>query len=555
MWKTILLITLVIGSATAADYGNINLGREKDLIFKEGSPGNAEMNWGNIHNATLTNTTYLNTTTIYADPGDSVDMYGDIVFADGYYARNAIYGISNVADYGAIPGDGNDDYAAFVAAINAAVNGSRHVIVPAGDYNISAYITLPSNLTIDGVPGQTIITVGADNGAFTVLNGTNIYIRGFTIEGNGVGNRVIRIYDSDNITVQDCIGRNLEMTVFWAGSNIVTDDPPGTAWANHDISYRNCRVENVTGLMSYGFFMFATDHGLMDGCTATDVLSSSYNFKGSSNSTIRDCTAMYSGRCSITVGASSIALPSRNNHIINNKIMYHGYDRHGRTKDSNADSAPIRLVECDNSVVSGNTISYSTNTSINAHGNNTIISDNTIFGCDANLAIMLRGDGLQCSGNLFQHINGSGIYNYASNSTFSDNVFVDMNYNDLLYKYDLYISTKYGVADNCNIHGNVWSEAIVNSYNLNIASGVSGTTITGNSPGKLLCRGGVIVTGCFEMRDDILTYWGSGAPGSGSRLAGDIVYNTAPSAEGSIGWVCTTAGSPGTWKTWGSIAA
>ena len=83
MWKTILLITLVIGSATAADYGNINLGKEKDLIFKEGSPGNAEMNWGNIHNATLTNTMYLNTTAIYADPGDSVDMYGDLDFGSG----------------------------------------------------------------------------------------------------------------------------------------------------------------------------------------------------------------------------------------------------------------------------------------------------------------------------------------------------------------------------------------------------------------------------------------------------------------------------------------
>ena len=36
---------------------------------------------------------------------------------------------------------------------------------------------------------------------------------------------------------------------------------------------------------------------------------------------------------------------------------------------------------------------------------------------------------------------------------------------------------------------------------------------------------------------------------------GDIVYDITPSASGNIGWICTTAGSPGTWKTFGTIAA
>ena len=36
---------------------------------------------------------------------------------------------------------------------------------------------------------------------------------------------------------------------------------------------------------------------------------------------------------------------------------------------------------------------------------------------------------------------------------------------------------------------------------------------------------------------------------------GDIVFNTAPTAGGSIGWVCTTGGATATWKTFGAIAA
>jgi hypothetical protein len=44
-------------------------------------------------------------------------------------------------------------------------------------------------------------------------------------------------------------------------------------------------------------------------------------------------------------------------------------------------------------------------------------------------------------------------------------------------------------------------------------------------------------------------------PVAGTWGVGDIAFNTAPIAGGTVGWVCVTAGSPGTWKTFGAIAA
>ncbi len=41
---------------------------------------------------------------------------------------------------------------------------------------------------------------------------------------------------------------------------------------------------------------------------------------------------------------------------------------------------------------------------------------------------------------------------------------------------------------------------------------------------------------------------------SGTWAVGDKVWNTTPVAGGTVGWVCTTAGSPGTFKTFGTIA-
>jgi hypothetical protein len=47
--------------------------------------------------------------------------------------------------------------------------------------------------------------------------------------------------------------------------------------------------------------------------------------------------------------------------------------------------------------------------------------------------------------------------------------------------------------------------------------------------------------------------YASSIPTTGTWNVGDIVYNYTPTAGGNIGWVCVTAGTPGTWKTFGTI--
>jgi hypothetical protein len=48
--------------------------------------------------------------------------------------------------------------------------------------------------------------------------------------------------------------------------------------------------------------------------------------------------------------------------------------------------------------------------------------------------------------------------------------------------------------------------------------------------------------------------WVSAAPTTGAHTVGEIVLNSAPASAGFIGWVCTVAGTPGTWKTFGLIS-
>lgn len=42
--------------------------------------------------------------------------------------------------------------------------------------------------------------------------------------------------------------------------------------------------------------------------------------------------------------------------------------------------------------------------------------------------------------------------------------------------------------------------------------------------------------------------FGTAAPSGGTYAVGDIVWNVSPAAGSALGWICTVAGSPGTWK-------
>jgi hypothetical protein len=48
---------------------------------------------------------------------------------------------------------------------------------------------------------------------------------------------------------------------------------------------------------------------------------------------------------------------------------------------------------------------------------------------------------------------------------------------------------------------------------------------------------------------------GNSAPDSGTYQRGDIVWNSEPKPNSYIGWVCTSAGSPGLWRPFALIAA
>lgn len=51
----------------------------------------------------------------------------------------------------------------------------------------------------------------------------------------------------------------------------------------------------------------------------------------------------------------------------------------------------------------------------------------------------------------------------------------------------------------------------------------------------------------------VLNYRATAVPTTGTWIAGDIVYNSAPSVGSPIAWSCTVSGTPGTWVAWANL--
>jgi len=84
---------------------------------------------------------------------------------------------------------------------------------------------------------------------------------------------------------------------------------------------------------------------------------------------------------------------------------------------------------------------------------------------------------------------------------------------------------------------------------------ISGNNLTNSGSGGLITQlDGKLSVDQFSSAQ-LVRQTRSAAPTTGTWQRGDIIYNVNPSASGNIGWVCVTAGTSGTWKTFGSIEA
>ena len=99
--------------------------------------------------------------------------------------------------------------------------------------------------------------------------------------------------------------------------------------------------------------------------------------------------------------------------------------------------------------------------------------------------------------------------------------------------------------------------------NLGLTVPVGGTTpgaLSNTTPGTYpyieAANLAIIDAQCYSAGNPPPGAWTSAAaaPSTGTWALGSIVWNSSPTAGGNAGWICISAGTPGTWKQFGPIS-
>jgi len=143
----------------------------------------------------------------------------------------------NVKDFGARGDNSSDDQAAIQKALDSAQPGQT-VWLPAGNYNHSSVLKVPSGVTLAGAGKDTVLTATDPNNAAVELTGSNSGLTNLTVTSNSDSR--IPHAEASTVWVNHADGAKVSnVTSIGSGANNVTIDRSN-----------NCTVDNVLGVGS-----------------------------------------------------------------------------------------------------------------------------------------------------------------------------------------------------------------------------------------------------------------------------------------------------------------
>jgi hypothetical protein len=507
--------------------------------------------------------------------------------------------------YGA--GAGGDDVAKILAAITAANSaGIGRVHLPEGTYVIDcqntadpttlvALIALPgSNMAITGDgPGRTVINVinatedvGGDGvNVFGVTSKSNIIFDGLHFVGENdpfsyvLNNQgcCIRSFTSEDVLVRNCRFESI-----WGFS--IHDD------ASTRVHVMDCTfIDAANGvnvnaswalLVRNAFsrsegYELSGKHIVVMGSTFKQALGNAMSIGGDQSgdefpgAIVVGNTVDGSTSVGMTITDGCVAAVIANNTI-------RGCENGGIIASVSNPSFPLHSCIFANNVIDSNCISGGSSavglSIANGDGKHLIYAnlstDRAVAGYEQKFALYLNAPNCVVSGNYFDGTIKDASFDVdALNTTEELNVFVNKNeewygerapkrssYNDvtepiaLRRLWDSSAGDDYAMFSEFPDGKHEWGPNTVGGV------GVRDTNLYRSAADTLKTDDTFIAGTALKISTGAPQTVGAAAPAAGAHVVGEIVWNTSPTSGGTIGWVCTTAGTPGTWKTWGVIS-
>lgn len=460
--------------------------------------------------------------------------------------------------YGAVGDGATDDTAAVQATLTQAALSNGNVVIPFGSTFLVDALTVPSGIRIWGLG---TLKYKAESSSFRLLDLTsvsNVVIEEITLDGN-VANQSTWSQFRHSIAMTSCT----------------------------DCDVRACRFQNTIGdgvYLSDATRVTVTDNRFIgtnvnrNGVTVisgTDVTITKNHFVGMARPDMPGAIDVEPDADTDTIGRvliaqniilgdgggtitlqQGIAIQNANDAAVTGILilgnLIRGDLRYGIAIFGGATHGAF--VDVASNRVETITISHA----IISSNNTGVIAGNHIRDVSAGSGIHWLGGTLTISGNFI-----ASAYSYGINEAGAmedagailDNQIVDCGH--LAGISTGGIST---TGNRIDVRGNrVSSPAGVTNIGLYMPSGtqcvVDGNTLFDCQSHPITAATAPHVWGQNTYDTTALSVSGTYPPAAGAWRLGQIIYNLAPTAGGTIGWVCTAAGTPGTWKAFGTIAA
>ena len=427
----------------------------------------------------------------------------------------------SVKDFGAV-GDGvTDDTIAIQNAIDACIANNQSLYFPRGETGLGLYL-ITSALTIS---------------ASISISGSGYNYSGLKCAGcdGFIINAGVTFVTIENMTIAQTVRYSTTPNLYAA---IKINGASGHA--NFWNTFRNLFIDGFGYVVNGSYFWSTLFNNVVSAYCGNGIVSSGQSV----NNFVTNCSlGGSSGAGTVGIYIDGDNVGTEGWVIANNLIAYFG--------------SAISSVFCGNTIVSGNILDFcqergiaildnSNGASINWNVTDNYIATDNVSGLTG---IYTRNDFT------------AGEFQNRGHSITNNNI---LQYSGANWSYGIIID---GAAETySNISGN---RVYATTYACFIEQDVTNVSITNNkwingsfynnttNPVIYANNIGTISSSVLYLSQNngkTSFYHGTTAPIAGTYVIGDIVWNDAPASGGYVGWVCTSGGTPGTWKTFGAIS-
>jgi parallel beta-helix repeat protein len=497
----------------------------------------------------------------------------------------------NVLDYGAVGNGVADD----TAAIQAAIATGKSIFFPAGTYNVNASLLPQSNTTWIADNNATLKWTSV-NCLIDAQAITNWTMEGITVDGNYTAYAPvslaqypwgIRLESSTNITIRNnvfkqiwrigiCVGHlsATECKDIVIDNNVIYDigraTDPTVGFGNgvailsaSNVKVTNNWIYNITGNTSGTGGINCEPGNATYVCSDIEI---AFNKVTDCN----DCAGV------ILYQPNDFTSDRNNINIHNNTIKVTGTapgircEQFGYTyiRDNYLEQTQgilVKRYKANKAFIEGNEILQVTTGGYGIRiqdGIAGVVIDRNRIRNVAGVAIsadmydlvaLLSTKDCLIQNNVITSVTGAGIQFNAGNFVVSGNTLIGCS-----NAADYYIKAITGGASQ-SLNGYIGENTLVSASGSIIAFiNIEGDLMNNVQIGTNSFVGPVSPTGktnTFGISGRNPGIFMDTLPLAGTWQVGDIIWKATPAAAGFIGWVCTTAGTPGTFKTFGTIQA